>query len=135
MVELVSLDDLLAILLVPRDDHCMDQVVIEVQSDDTAADLRSLLAWLSREEGLRGRVRLRQEPAAERMGGAADALVIALTSGGTVTVVARAVQTWLVQRKADITIKTDGTIDGKRISAKDMAELVKLVKSLDDEPS
>ncbi|MFD1939893.1 MULTISPECIES: effector-associated constant component EACC1 [Nonomuraea] len=116
----------------------MDQVVIAVQSEDSAADLRSLLAWLSREDELRGRVRLRQEQVAERMGGATDAVVIALTSGGTLTVVARAVQTWLVQRKADITVKTDGTIEGKRISAKDMAELIQLVRPAgppDDEPS
>ncbi|MCP3802098.1 hypothetical protein NLX83_22795 [Allokutzneria sp. A3M-2-11 16] len=99
-------------------------VRITVEGGDTAAELRSLLAWLRREDEL-GPPRLATAvPAKGEMGALADAILLMLASGG-MTVLTSSVRTYLKQRRADvkITIHTpDGhkvVIDGKGVPADD----------------
>ena len=63
-------------------------------------DLRSLYGWLRNEDDLRGCVRLSRPPIGdEEMGTGPDAIMVALGSGGALTVLASAVPTWLRQRR------------------------------------
>ena len=74
---------------------------IEVPADD----LFLLRDWLAAEDPLRGGVTpLRSNPNPGEMGGAVEVLTVALGSGGAGAVLARSLCTWLVQRRADVTI-------------------------------
>ncbi|KAA5831186.1 hypothetical protein ABT337_00295 [Saccharopolyspora hirsuta] len=94
-----------------------------LEARDQHEELRSLHQWLSLEDELRGQVSLDQPaPRPGEMGTLADALVVALSAGGAVTVLARSLSVWLQQRHSDITveIEDDGsqrrvTVDAKRI--------------------
>lgn len=91
---------------------------------DQHEELRSLYQWLSLEDELRGRVSLDQPaPKPGEMGALTDALVVALSAGGAVTVLARSLAVWLQQRHSDLTIELedDGAtrrvkVDAKRVS-------------------
>ena len=68
--------------------------------EGASADLGSLYDWLCREDGLRGCVGFARAPfAAEEMGAAQDAIVVAAGSGGALTVLASALPVWLRQRR------------------------------------
>ncbi|MET8572410.1 hypothetical protein [Streptomyces sp. NPDC004783] len=78
-------------------------------------ELRSLRDWLRHEDGLRGRVRAVQSPPAPgEMGGALDALAVAVGSGGMGAVLANCLSTWIGQRRADMRI-TVSTQDGRTV--------------------
>ncbi|GAB2675252.1 hypothetical protein GCM10027271_40420 [Saccharopolyspora gloriosae] len=82
------------------------------QDDD---ELRSLLDWLRRESALRGQVSTSHadvEPG--QMGGALDALVVAVGSGGMGAVLAGALSTWISQRHSDVKL-TITDEDGRTI--------------------
>ncbi|MFJ4851101.1 MULTISPECIES: hypothetical protein [unclassified Streptomyces] len=71
-----------------------------------AAQLGELAEWLRFERELRGRVRLeRAEIPSDRMGGLPEALVVALSSGGAVAVLAQAAVEWVRHRTSDVTLK------------------------------
>ncbi|MFG2358346.1 hypothetical protein [Streptomyces sp. NPDC048521] len=73
---------------------------------EAEAHLVSLRDWLAAEEALRGRVELlAHTPQPGQMGAALDVLVVALGSGGAGAVLARSLSTWLVQRRADVTVR------------------------------
>ncbi|WP_181793563.1 effector-associated constant component EACC1 [Streptomyces sp. WELS2] len=77
--------------------------------------LRSLADWLRHEDGLRGRVRpFQSPPAAGEMGGALDALAVAVGSGGMGAVLANCLSTWISQRRSDVRI-TVTTRDGRTV--------------------
>ncbi|WP_229851817.1 effector-associated constant component EACC1 [Streptomyces albospinus] len=77
--------------------------------------LRSLLDWLRHEDGLRGRVQAQRAPVAQgEMGGALDALVVAVGSGGVGAILANCVSTWIAQRRSDVRI-TLTTEDGRTL--------------------
>lgn len=85
--------------------------------------LVSLRDWLAEEEALRGRVELlARTPQPGQMGAALDVLAVALSSGGAGAVLARSLSTWLVQRRADVTVhvsRGDGqevTVEVRRTS-------------------
>jgi Effector Associated Constant Component 1 len=96
------------------------------------ADLESLDDWLSEEHELAGRVKLAgSAPRDGELGALSESLVVALGSGGAITVVgaalAGALRTWLAHpRRSDVRVKVrlpDGTsveIDAKRVSAGDI---------------
>ncbi|MFE2943373.1 hypothetical protein ACFXKG_30620 [Streptomyces sp. NPDC059255] len=76
-----------------------------VRTRGTDDQLRSLLEWLRREDGLRGRVRVQQTPLRPgEMGGALDVLVVAVGSGGMGAVFANCLSTWISQRRSDVRI-------------------------------
>ncbi|WP_433712236.1 effector-associated constant component EACC1 [Nocardia sp. CA-084685] len=85
-------------------------------------ELRLLLAWLRRDDGLRGRVHA-ADAAVElgEMGGAIDAIAVAVGSGSMGAVLAKSLSTWLVSRRSDIKVTLsngDGRsieVDAKRV--------------------
>ncbi|NEB04709.1 hypothetical protein [Streptomyces sp. SID13726] len=65
-----------------------------------------LAEWLRHERELRGRFRLEQgEIRGDDMGGLPEALVVALSTGGAATVLARAVVEWVRHRTRDVSLK------------------------------
>ncbi|MEU6666320.1 hypothetical protein [Streptomyces sp. NPDC046727] len=71
-----------------------------------AAHLGELAEWFRHERELRGRVRMEHgDIESGHMGGLPEALVIALSSGGAVTVLARAAVEWVKHRTRDVTLK------------------------------
>ncbi len=70
----------------------------------------SLREWLAHEDELRGRVSIDQETLKPgQMGLLSDVLVVALSGGSAVTVLARSLPTWLKQRRADVTVEIVGS--------------------------
>ncbi|WP_234534772.1 effector-associated constant component EACC1 [Streptomyces shenzhenensis] len=83
---------------------------------ETEAHLMSLRDWLAAEEALRGRVELlARPPQPGQMGAALDVLAVALGSGGAGAVLARSLSTWLVQRRADVTVRVSRS-DGREVT-------------------
>ena len=75
------------------------EVCISLAGGATAY-LESLDAWLQQEPGLGGRVRLiRSAPRPGELGSLAEALVVAVGSGGTVSVLAASLSGWLSQSR------------------------------------
>jgi hypothetical protein len=106
-----------------------DEVRLRVTGD--TAGLEDLQDWLRREPELRGRVRHPPAPvSAGEMGGLSDTLVVALGSGGAISVLLGSVQVWL-QRRRDVSVEVcDG--DGRRvaITAQRPADAVALLREL-----
>ena len=82
----------------------------------TQNDLEDLSSWLSDEDELRGGVSP-QAPAMgpNEMGGLADALVIAVGSGGALTVLARSLQTWFELHRSSIDLSISDSSTGKHV--------------------
>jgi Effector Associated Constant Component 1 len=80
---------------------------VEVSGADELHDeLSSLLNWLAGEDAFRGRVWIASSAIeAGAMGGLAEALTVALESGGALTVLAGSVSVWLRQRRSKLTVK------------------------------
>ena len=77
-----------------------------------AAHLESLDTWLRQEPRLSGRVRFaRPRPAGGQLGALAEALIVSVSAGGTVSVLAAALGGWLSrprQDKGQVRIKVRG---------------------------
>jgi hypothetical protein len=94
-------------------------------SDGDSDELESLEVWLRGERGLAGRVRLAgAQPREGELGTLSDALVVAVGSGGAISMLAAAVKTWLsLPRRSDVRLhihRADGAsveIDAKRVAA------------------
>ncbi|MFB9907067.1 effector-associated constant component EACC1 [Allokutzneria oryzae] len=96
------------------------------------ADLVSLHQWLVREDELRGRVTLHQPPPEPgQLGVATDVLVVALSGGGAITVLASSLQIWLKQRHSDVTIEVTNP-DGRsvKVTAARVADAARLVREV-----
>ena len=89
-------------------------VRISIEGDD-GDELRALNTWLSDEQELRGRVKLKQAPPrASDLGAIADSVVVAFGAGGAGTVLASSLITWLKTRRttARLTVRTsDRTVE------------------------
>ncbi|WP_157857969.1 effector-associated constant component EACC1 [Streptomyces durhamensis] len=104
--------------------RCTLRVQVSAEpGEDAETHLVSLRDWLAAEEALRGRVELpARTPRPGQMGAALDVLAVALGSGGAGAVLARSLSTWLVQRRADVTVhlsRSDGrevTVEVRRTS-------------------
>lgn len=91
------------------------QVQVRVRDDRDAIDeSTSLLEWLDAEPDLRGRVTREQRPPAQGEMGALSDVLVAVVTGGGVTALARSVQLWLRQRRADVKIELERS-DGYRV--------------------
>jgi hypothetical protein len=107
------------------------EIRISADGEGRAGYLESLSDWLRTESDLRGRVTLAYgAPRPGELGGPVDALVVAVGSGGTVTVLASALKAWLIRpRGADVRIvrmengKTTVEIDAHRLD-RDTADLL-----------
>lgn len=83
----------------------------EIADHDSVSSLRQ---WLQGEDAFRGRVRAEGRALVpNEMGGAADVLVVAVSSGGALTVLVNSVSTWLRQRRSRYAVeiqRVDGTV-------------------------
>jgi len=108
--------------------------------DREAADqLRSLYAWMSETEELRGRVGRRERPPElGTLGPALDGLAVALGPGGVATAFATAVIAWLRSRSGEVRLKVQlgdsesVELTAKRVSGLDAAALGRQVTELAD---
>lgn len=94
----------------------MMDVRISASGDDAMLILESLEEWLRAEPSLTGRVRLaRKVPSQGEMGALADALVVAVSAGGSITILASALQSWVSQpRRAAVRVRIATGHDGRR---------------------
>ncbi|MFE1958889.1 hypothetical protein [Streptomyces sp. NPDC059479] len=112
---------------------------LSVSTSDDVDHLRSLYAWLTVEDSLRGAVTSRGAvPEPGSMGAALDVLTVAIGSGGVAAVLARSVTTWLIQRRADVTVTVTAE-DGSRVEvdvrrARDPEALIRQVAALAERP-
>jgi Effector Associated Constant Component 1 len=89
------------------------------------ADLESLHDWLCDESALGGRVRaMGTEPRTGELGTLMDALIVAVSSGGSISILAASLKAWLsLPRRSDVRIlihRADGNsveIDAKRVDS------------------
>lgn len=93
----------------------MAEVRVAVDGRDDAAG--SLWDWLRRVPELRGRLRADEAVVADSAMGVPIELVVAVTAATPAVAMAlgRALSTWLVQRRADVTVTLTGP-DGRQIS-------------------
>lgn len=71
-------------------------------------DVSSLHRWLAAEDDLRGRIRAVRRPIADtEMGGAIEALSVAVGTGGAGTVLAASLSTWLRTRKTAVKLRVE----------------------------
>ncbi|WP_086825751.1 hypothetical protein [Allokutzneria sp. NRRL B-24872] len=93
----------------------MEQVKITVtdggDDGDAAAELRSLLGWLLREDDLETPRLAPAVPAEGEMGALADTILLLVSANG-MAVLRSAVKTWLRQRRANVEV-TIRTPDGE----------------------
>ena len=84
----------------------MDARLLLGGDEVTADELYSLRQWLSGEDEFRGRIKLEQAPIQPgEMGAITDALQVALSNEGALTVLAGSVAVWLRQRRSKLTVK------------------------------
>jgi hypothetical protein len=85
-------------------------VRVSVIGTDPLGGLESLDDWLRVEPSLAGRLRSsRPAPRDGELGAVADALVVAVGAGGTLSVLATSLHAWLSQpRRSDIRIRVQG---------------------------
>ena len=85
------------------------------------SDVESLGDWLRSEPELRGHLRRGETPAPVGAMGASTELIVGVISSGAATALARSLQVWLAQRRADVTIDVAGpqgrhiVLDAKRV--------------------
>jgi membrane-associated two-gene conflict system component 1 (EACC1) len=108
-------------------------------SRDAQRDLVSLLRYLESCEELDGRIELRSRHGADRLGGLADAIAVAVGSGGAVTALVTMVAAWLERRGSEVTIRLvnertgrTAEINGLRMRGVDAAEAERVLRSLGD---
>lgn len=89
------------------------QVRISMVSGDPA-ELESLDDWLRRERDLAGQVTfVAARPREGELGTVGEALVVAVSSGGAVSVLAASLKAWIsLPRRSDVRIKVEGA-DGR----------------------
>jgi len=93
---------------------------LSVESGDPGRDLEDLAEWLSAEPELRGLIRDGDaRPGDGRLGPVTDFLVAAVGSGGAISVLVTALQSYLASRSGGLTITLTGpdgtiTIDARR---------------------
>jgi hypothetical protein len=110
--------------------------LIRVDGGD-ADDLRGLYGWLLDESELRGAVRLVQAPAAENeLGGVADAVSVALGTGGAGTVLASALVTWIRTRRSAVRLVIERGGEKVQLDLETAEQVLPLIERLlesDDE--
>ena len=115
----------------------MDVRISVVGRDAAVEELRSLFTWLAGDEEFRGRVRLVEAaPEPGTLGGWLETVVVALSQGGAVTVLASAVIAWIRYRTSEVTCTVTRPggpsvqLDARRVRDADLAKVGELVKEL-----
>jgi hypothetical protein len=106
------------------------EIRISCVGGNRAADVESLGDWLRGEPQLAGRLRVAGPvPGEGELGALADVLVVAVGSGGTLSVLATSLKAWLAQpRRSDVRIRVQheggetveidaNRVDGERVDA------------------
>jgi Effector Associated Constant Component 1 len=107
---------------------------ITVEGQDR--DVESLRDWLRNEPEFRGHLRQGEAPSPDGAMGAVSELIVGVVSSGAATALARSLQVWLVQRRADIKLNIAGpqgrqiVLDAKRVA--DAEHLLKTALSWAD---
>jgi hypothetical protein len=118
------------------------QVHISITGGDQA-ELESLDDWLRRERELAGHVAFAAAPPREgELGVLGEALIVAVGSGGAISVLAAALKSWLsLPRRSDVRIKVEERADRRiveieadRVSAERIDDWVRQVLSLETPP-
>jgi hypothetical protein len=100
---------------------------------DEVGELAALLEWLRGERGLVGATReVRVPPGPAELGGAVEALVVALGAGGAAGTLARSLFGWLQTRRPNlkITVTTDRnsiTVEASQVRDGDVLPLLREV--------
>lgn len=110
------------------------EVRISIVGGDPA-ELESLSDWVRREHELGGRVTyVGARPREGELGALVEALVVAVGSGGAVSVLAASLKAWIsLPRRSDVRIKIENTdgrvveIDAARVSGERVDEIVRQV--------
>lgn len=93
---------------------------ISISSSDRVEELADLSQWLRKERGMVGRVRPLQHPPREgELGGAADLLAVALSSGGTAAALASSLTAWVKTRRPDVAVTITTEAGTVTVSARD----------------
>ena len=108
------------------------QVRISIVGGDQA-DLESLDDWLRQEPELAGRVTFAApRPREGELGALGEALVVAVSSGGTVSVLAASLKAWIsLPRRSDVRIRVQGAdrqvveIEADRVSGERVDDLIR----------
>ena len=111
-------------------------VDVQVGVEGAGGDrVRSLRAWLLREEELRGRVRLVEKaPCPGGLGPVPDGLMVALVPGGAASVLAAVAVAWVRAQRADVTVtvqRPDGAsvrLEARRVRGLDAGAARELVE-------
>ncbi|MFF3559729.1 hypothetical protein ACFYXS_06795 [Streptomyces sp. NPDC002574] len=109
---------------------------VVIVAGETAEDLRSLYAWLSAEQELRGRVRLEHTPPPPGALGSLPDTIVALLAPGVSSALAGSVVAWLRHRTSDVRCvltRSDGTkfeVSARRVRHADLTEWHATVDSL-----
>ena len=106
-------------------------VAIAVGSE-SARDVPDLYAWLRQEDEFRAKVSfLHTSPEAGEMGAIPELIVVAVGSGGAVSILARSLSTWLAHRKSDVTLRVTGH-DGRSVelSAQRVSDVDELLREV-----
>jgi Effector Associated Constant Component 1 len=108
---------------------------LSVDGDSDGREAESLHDWLRADLELGTPVRRTSSPpSAGQMGSATDALIVAVGAGGSLTVLAGALQSWLSQpRRSRITVRVRSVdpggpevdIDADRVSAAEVERLLR----------
>lgn len=87
---------------------------LRITVDGRDSDVESLRDWLRSEPQLRRDLRQDDTPAPGGAMGASTELIVGVISSGAATVLARSLQVWLTQRRADVKLNVAGP-QGRRI--------------------
>ena len=94
---------------------------LRITVDGQDSDVESLQDWLRGEPELRGNVRQSETPGPAGAMGAVVDVIVGVVSSGAATTLAKSLQVWLTQRRADVALKILGpegrevVLDAKRI--------------------
>jgi Effector Associated Constant Component 1 len=94
---------------------------LRITVDGRDSDVESLQDWLRGEPEFRGHLRQGEAPAPDGAMGAVADVIVGVVSSGAATTLAKSLQVWLTQRRADVTLKVRGpegrevALDAKRI--------------------
>jgi hypothetical protein len=112
---------------------------ISVEPDGDPGGPDSLVDWLRSDTRLRGRVTLVAAPPVPGTMSVGTEVAVALTSSGSVAVLAGCLRTWLVQRRCDVSVKVtepggrDVVVDVRRAPDAE-AILGRILALLPDDP-
>ena len=88
---------------------------LHIAVDGRDSDAESLQDWLRGEPEFRGQLRQGEAPGPDGAMGAVVDVIVGVVSSGAATTLAKSLQVWLTQRRADVTLKLSGPGAGSSI--------------------